>query len=95
MINKRYVQGIAFTKHADFIGINGDGRLYIDSVVHQAFIEVNEEGTEAAVATGVTIELLWSFVGEFFKADHPFIFIIRDRQTGTNLFMGRVLDPTQ
>ena len=84
----------AFTKHADFTGINGDGRLYIDSVVHQAFIEVNEEGTEAAAATGVTIITYGGYIGEVFRADHPFIFIIRDRQTGTNLFMGRVHDPT-
>ena len=64
-------------------------------MIHQAFIKVNEEGTEAAAATGVTIIAYGSYIGEVFDADHPFIFIIRDGQTGTNLFMGRVLDPTQ
>jgi len=85
----------AFTPRADLTGIHRDGKLYIDSVVHQAFIEVNEGGTEAAAATGVTIETLSAPITEVFRADHPFFFIIRDRQTGTNLFMGRVLDPTQ
>ncbi len=85
----------AFSGLADFTGINGAGKLYIDSVVHQAFIEVNEEGTEAAAATGVTIAVSCAIGGDVFRADHPFIFIIRDRQTGTNLFMGRVLEPTQ
>ncbi len=56
---------------------------------------MNEKGTEAAAGKGVAFEVYSSITGEVFRADHPFIFIIWDRQTGTNLFMGRVLDPTQ
>jgi serpin B len=79
---------------ADFTGINPDGMLYIGEVVHQAFIEVNEAGTEAAAATGVTIQTYGSYGGERFYADHPFLFMIIDRQTDIILFMGRVIDPS-
>ena len=88
----------AFDKQkADFSGIAPltlkEGWLYIDKVVHKAFVDVNEEGTEAAAATAV---VMTEKAGEpllIFCADHPFIFIIRDRRSGSILFIGRVMDP--
>ena len=81
---------------ADFSGMTGAKDLYISAVVHKAFVDVNEEGTEAAAATGVVM------AGErapapapVFRADHPFLFLIRDTKTGAILFLGRILDPTK
>jgi len=82
----------AFTGGADFSGIS-DGGLYISQVIHQAYVDVNEEGTEAAAATGVVMLGAAPMLEEF-RADHPFIFVIRDRDTGLILFMGRVVDPS-
>ncbi len=82
----------AFIGSADFSGIS-DGGLFIGHVVHQAYVDVNEEGTEAAGATGVVM-LRSAPVLEAFNADHPFIFTIRDRGTGLILFMGRVMNPS-
>ena len=79
---------------ADLTGINPDGGLFIDKVFHQAVIEVDEMGTEAAAATGVVVALSGNF-GDVFRADHPFLFFIWDRQTGAILFMGRMVDPTR
>lgn len=76
---------------ADFSGMDGARDLFLSAVVHKAFVEVNEEGTEAAAATGGTMSLT-SFSG--FIADHPFLFLIRDNITGSILFLGRVIDPT-
>jgi len=84
----------AFTDAADFSGMTGNRELFIDKVIHQAFIEVNEEGTEAAAATGVLMRLSAAMPGEVFRADHPFIFLIRDMDTGVILFMGRMTDPS-
>jgi len=84
----------AFTDAADFSGMTGNRELFIDKVIHQAYIEVNEEGTEAAAATGVSMRLSAAMPGEVFRADHPFIFLIRDMDTGVILFMGRVTDPS-
>lgn len=79
---------------ADFSGMTGKPDLYISSVVHKAFVDVNEEGTEAAAATGVVMGLKSMPVESIpLRIDRPFIFLIRDRATGTILFMGRVLDP--
>ena len=84
----------AFTNSADFSGMTGTKDLKIDKVIHQAFIEVNEEGTEAAAATGVTkMTLSKKPPTPIFKADHPFIFIIQQKDTGNILFMGRVSNP--
>jgi serpin B len=80
----------AFTGSADFSGMS-DGGLFIGHVVHQAYIDVNEEGTEAAAATGV---VMVESMSEVFRADHPFIFTIQDGDTGLILFMGRVMDPS-
>ncbi len=84
----------AFTDAADFSGMNAEDQLFIDKVIHQAFIEVNEKGTEAAAATGVSVALTAAPNTEVFRADHPFIFLIRDTDTGIILFMGRVTDPS-
>ena len=65
-------------------------------MVHKAFVNVDEEGTEAAAATAVVMELTAMPMPEQipeFRADHPFVFLIRDRQTGAILFMGRVTEP--
>lgn len=86
----------AFTGAADFSGMDGTHNLSISAVVHKAFVDVNEEGTEAAAATGVTVGLT-SMPAEpkMFCADHPFIFMIRDYATNSILFIGRVTDPAQ
>jgi len=76
---------------ADFSGMDGTRKLFIDHVLHKAFVEVNEEGTEAAAATAVVITL---GIPPAFKADHPFVFLIRDNTTGSMLFLGRVIDPS-
>jgi len=83
----------AFSAAADFSGINGKKDLYISEVIHKAFVEVNEEGTEAAAATAVVLDIKALIEELVFKADHPFIFLIRDKETGSILFMGRVMDP--
>jgi serpin B len=77
---------------ADFSGMDGAKNLYISNVIHQAFVEVNEEGTEAAAATAVVMTL-GSMVPNYFRADHPFIFMIQERTTGGILFLGKVVDP--
>jgi serpin B len=77
---------------ANFSGMNGKKDLHISSVIHQGFIEVNEKGTEAAAATGVIMRT--SSISPTFYADHPFMFLIQDNETGNILFLGRVVDPT-
>jgi len=84
--------GIAFTNAANFSGINRAGGLRIDYVKHKSFIEVNEEGTEAAAVTIVAIERT-SIGGEektYFHVNHPFLFVITEKSTGAILFMGTV-----
>ena len=74
-------------------------RLYVGAVVHEAYIDVDEKGTEAAAATAVEMSATASFDAEpppvRFNADHPFLYLIYSSQTGEVLFMGRVDDPTQ
>lgn len=84
----------AFTKNADFSGMTTREQLYISAVVHKAFIDVNEVGTEAAAATAVVMELRSLPPPATFTADHPFVYLIRDNRTGTVLFMGRVVNPS-
>ncbi|MCP4377940.1 MAG: serpin family protein, partial [bacterium] len=93
-------------------GANGDGadfagmcaskdpwdQLYISSVIHKAFVEVNEKGTEAAAATAVMMDGSTSArpsrpFTPTFQADRPFLFVIRDKQTNSILFMGRIYNP--
>ena len=87
----------AFTSSADFSGMDGRQDLLINDVVHKAYVDVNEEGTEAAAATGVVMNMAAVRVEgpvPVFRADHPFVFLIRDNNTGTVLFMGRVTNPS-
>jgi serpin B len=80
---------------ADFSGIDGTKELFIHTIVHKAFVEVNEEGTEAAAATGVVVGITsMPPPPPVFRADHPFIFMIQQRETGNILFLGRVSNPT-
>lgn len=85
----------AFTERADFSAMcAGPEPLWIGAVIHKAFVEVNEEGTEAAAATAVTMTRATALPRTTtFVADHPFIFLIRDRVTGAVLFLGRMADP--
>ncbi|MFA5794268.1 MAG: serpin family protein [Candidatus Brocadiia bacterium] len=81
---------------ADFSGMDGTKELFISAVIHKAFVDVNEEGTEAAAATAVIMKVgAAPSEPPTFRADRPFIFVIRDMRTGTTLFMGRVADPTK
>lgn len=81
-------------RRADFSAMNGNRDLFVSSAVHQAFVEVNEEGTEAAAATGVVVGIRSApLMPEEFRADHPFVFLIRDHRSGQILFLGRVVDP--
>jgi serpin B len=77
---------------ADFSPMIGRRELFIHAVVHKAFIDVNEEGTEAAAATGVSVGP--TSLPPSFRADHPFIYLIWDNVTESILFMGRLVDPT-
>jgi serpin B len=79
---------------ANFAGMDGNPHgLYIDAVLHKAFIDVQEEGTEAAAATAVGMLGAVAEVEPVFLADHPFLFLIQDNKTGSVLFMGRLIDP--
>jgi serpin B len=81
---------------ADLSGMNGKKDLYISSVVHKAYVSVDEAGTEAAAATGVVVGTT-SMPMEIkdFKMDRPFIFMIQDKPSGSILFLGRVTDPSK
>jgi serpin B len=81
----------AFKETADFGGMSDMKPWFITGVIHEAFVEVNEKGTEAAAATAVAAE---GGKPIEFIADHPFVFIIKENRTDTILFMGRVVDPT-
>ena len=80
---------------ADFSGMDGTEMLYIDKVIHQAYVKVDEKGTEAAAATAIMVGFGSAGPRNVFRADHPFIFIIQERETGNILFLGRVVDPTK
>jgi serpin B len=80
--------------NADFSGMTGDRDLFISAILHKAFVDVNEEGTEAAAATAVIMRLESAPMDpEQVQVDRPFIFLIRDNDTGTILFAGRVTNP--
>jgi serpin B len=80
---------------ADFSGITGTRDFAISAVVHKAFVEVEEKGTEAAAATGVVMSRAAIALPPptIFRADHPFLFLIRDNRDGTILFLGRLVRP--
>jgi len=86
---------LAFTKAADFSGMATGEQLQITSVVHKAFVDVNEKGTEAAAATGVVVgvtSLRAPRPPAEVNVNHPFLFWIQDNRSGSVLFMGRVMD---
>jgi serpin B len=84
----------AFSDKSDFSGMDGSKKLYIGAVLHKAFVVVNEQGTEAAAATAVIMQLKGlAFPPVVFRADHPFVFLIRENSTGSILFLGRVVNP--
>lgn len=91
----------AFSNAAEFSGIDGKPDFSISAAIHKAFIDVNEEGTEAAAATAIVMKSMAARVPMpepppiVFRADHPFLFLIRDDVSGAILFMGRVTDPTK
>jgi serpin B len=88
----------AFSREADFSGISSAESLYISAVLHKAYVDVNEEGTEAAAATGIVMKAMAARRPQpvpVFRADHPFLFLIRDTRTGSILFMGRLTNPTK
>ena len=86
----------AFHGGANFTGMTLATQLYISKVIHQAYVKVDEEGTEAAAATAVIMMTLSGPPPKvIFNADHPFIFLIQEQETGNILFMGRVTDPSE
>ncbi len=79
---------------ADFSGMDGTHNLFLGAVVHKAFVAVDEEGTEAAAATAVIVGVTsMPVIDVELTIDRPFIFLIRDTQTGSILFMGQVVNP--
>lgn len=83
---------------ADFSGMDGKpGWLFIGAVLHQAYVDVNEEGTEAAAATAIDAPKAEPSSGSLlvFRADHPFLFLIREKKSGAMLFLGKVVNPTK
>jgi serpin B len=86
---------LAFTGGADFSGMTGNRDLFISAVIHKAFVSVDEAGTEAAAATAVVMELTAAPAEPVqVTLDRPFIFFIRDIETGAILFLGRIVDPS-
>jgi serpin B len=90
----------AFTPQADFSGMDGARDIFISEVFHKAWVDVNEEGTEAAAATvgamkASAMPMRPPAPPPIFRADHPFIFCIRDTRSGSLLFLGRLADPTR
>ncbi|MDD4385510.1 MAG: serpin family protein, partial [Bacteroidales bacterium] len=85
---------IAFSNAADFTRMSKKPELKIDEVYHKAFVEVSEEGTEAAAATAVVIVRKSVGVTLEFNVNRPFMFLIRDNVSGTIVFMGRVTNPS-
>ena len=85
-----------FGQNADLSGITGNKDLFISDVIHQAYVDVNEEGTEAAAATAVMMSRCMALPSKpppHFLADHPFFFVIQHCKTGAFLFVGKVEDP--
>jgi len=86
---------VAFSADADFSGMTGNRDLFIDDVLHKAFVSVDEAGTEAAAATAVIMTLTAVPAPPVeVTVDRPFIFLIRDIETGAILFVGRVVNPS-
>lgn len=97
---KKALSGMGMTaafseSEADFSGMDGAKDLFIQDVIHKAFVGVDEAGTEAAAVSAVIVGLTSAPIGEpkEVNLDHPFIFLIRDIQTNSILFLGRVVNP--
>lgn len=89
---------LVFSDDADLSGIASGEELYISAVIHKAFVDVNEEGTEAAAATAVGVAATAAPIDKpeepvVFRADHPFLYLIRHNSTGAILFLGRLSEP--
>ncbi|XP_052592392.1 serpin B4-like isoform X2 [Peromyscus californicus insignis] len=78
---------------ADFLGMSSREGLVVSQVLHKSFVEVTEEGTEAAAATGVEVALTSALISEDFSCDHPFLFFIKQNKTNNILFFGRMSSP--
>ncbi len=87
----------AFTKDADLSGMTGEQNLFISEIIHKAFIEVTEAGTEAAAASAALLALKSALEEEpvRFTADHPFIYLVWDGNTGNIIFAGRLVRPSE
>ena len=93
-LNKLGITDMFDSQAADLSKITGTRDLVVSKVVHKAFIEVNEEGAEAAAATGVVMMMRCMPMDQFeFFADHPFFFAIVDHEIGLSLFSGRYVKP--
>jgi serpin B len=88
---------LAFSDNADFSGISEKEGLKISDVIHKAYVDINEEGTEAAASTAVMVTPTMARINPHppvvFRADHPFVFMIRDPDRASILFLGRLTDP--
>ncbi len=82
-----------FDGQVNLSGMSPNNDLVVSKVVHKAFVEVNEEGTEAAAATGVVMMTMCLMIPQVFNADHPFLFFIRHNPTKSVLFYGRFCSP--
>lgn len=78
---------------ADFSGMSGSQGLSVTKVLHKSFVEVTEEGTEAAAATGVEVSLTSALRNEVITCDHPYLFFIKHRKFNTIFFLGRMVCP--
>jgi serpin B len=83
----------AYGEAADFSGMDGTRELFIDEVYHQAGISVDEAGTEATAASAVVMQRKGPPVDHVVSVDRPFLFLIRDLETGTILFLGHIVNP--
>jgi len=89
-VHDLFVDGVA-----DLSGIDGSRELFVSGVFHKAFVDVHEEGTEAAAATGVVVGITsMPPPAAVFRADRPFLFLIREKASGAILFMGRLVEPS-
>uniref|UniRef100_A0A8C9DUQ6 Serpin family B member 1 n=1 Tax=Prolemur simus TaxID=1328070 RepID=A0A8C9DUQ6_PROSS len=87
------VQDLFNSSKADLSGISGARDIFISKIIHKSFVEVNEEGTEAAAATAGVATFAMLMPEENFVADHPFIFFVRHNPSSTVLFLGRFSSP--
>jgi serpin B len=87
---------LAFRDEADFSGMADRRDIFFSMVIHKAYLDVDESGTEAAAASGIVMVVSGARFRTrpfIFRADHPFLFLIRDRRTGIILFIGRLVNP--